>query len=73
MAKRVTAKKNGLDAIIVGGGPGGLAIGTLLAKEGVSSAIIEKAPALGGGFALLISTVAAWIVRFIFSRQCQAL
>ncbi|MEE8373582.1 MAG: NAD(P)-binding protein [Dehalococcoidia bacterium] len=38
------------DVIIVGGGPGGLAIGCLLAKEGVSSAIIEKDPALGGRY-----------------------
>ncbi len=38
------------DVIIVGGGPGGLAIGCLLAKEGISSAIIEKGPALGGRF-----------------------
>ncbi|UCC60245.1 MAG: NAD(P)-binding protein [Dehalococcoidia bacterium] len=42
--------KKEYDAIIVGGGPGGLAIGCLLAKEGVSAAIIEKDPALGGRF-----------------------
>ena len=38
------------DTIIVGGGPGGLAIGCLLAKEGISSAIIEKDPVLGGRY-----------------------
>jgi len=38
------------DAIIVGGGPGGLSIGSMLAKEGVSSAIIEKEPTLGGRY-----------------------
>ena len=40
--------KKDFDVIIVGGGPGGLAAGCLLAKEGVKSAIIERAPALGG-------------------------
>ena len=40
--------KKDFDVVIVGGGPGGLAIGCKLAKEGISSAIIEKAPALGG-------------------------
>jgi len=38
------------DVIIVGGGPGGLSIGSLLAQEGVSSGIIEKAPVLGGRY-----------------------
>ena len=44
----MTTKKGSLskgkdfDVIIIGGGPGGLAIGCMLAKEGVSSAIIEK-------------------------------
>lgn len=38
------------DVIIVGGGPGGLSIGSLLAREGVSSVIIEKEPALGGRY-----------------------
>lgn len=47
--KRLPGKKD-FDVIIVGGGPGGLAVGCLLAKEGVKSAIIERAPALGGRF-----------------------
>jgi hypothetical protein len=38
------------DVIILGGGPGGLSIGCLLAKEGIKSAIVEKAPALGGRY-----------------------
>lgn len=38
------------DVVIIGGGPGGLSIGTLLAKEGVSSVIIEKDPKPGGRF-----------------------
>ncbi|TET75830.1 MAG: NAD(P)/FAD-dependent oxidoreductase, partial [Dehalococcoidia bacterium] len=38
------------DVIIIGGGPGGLAIGSLLAREGVSSAIMEKDPVLGGRY-----------------------
>ncbi|GAG15496.1 unnamed protein product, partial [marine sediment metagenome] len=42
--------KREFDAIIVGGGPGGLAIGSLLAREGVSSAIIEKDAVLGGRY-----------------------
>ena len=50
MGKKSTAGKKDFDVIIVGGGPGGLAIGCLLAKEGVKSAIIERAPALGGRF-----------------------
>lgn len=41
-------KKKNYDVIIIGGGPGGLAAGTMLAKEGVSSVIIEKDPVLGG-------------------------
>ena len=40
--------KKEYDVAIIGGGPGGLAIGSLLAREGISSVIIEKAPALGG-------------------------
>jgi phytoene dehydrogenase-like protein len=42
--------KKDFDVIIVGGGPGGLAAGCLLAKEGVKSAIIERGTALGGRF-----------------------
>jgi hypothetical protein len=38
------------DVVIVGGGPGGLAVGCLLAREGLSTAIIEKDPAPGGRF-----------------------
>ena len=41
---------NRFDVLIVGGGPGGLTIGSLLAKEGISSAIIEREPALGGRY-----------------------
>lgn len=43
-------KKNNYDVIIIGGGPGGLSVGTLLAKKGISSIIIEKAPVPGGRF-----------------------
>jgi phytoene dehydrogenase-like protein len=50
MAKKGIAKGKDFDVIIVGGGPGGLAVGCLLAKKGVKSAIIERAPALGGRF-----------------------
>jgi len=42
--------KRDFDVIIIGGGPGGLAIGSLLAREGVSSAIIEKDAVLGGRY-----------------------
>ena len=42
--------KKDFDVIIVGGGPGGLTIGSLLAKEGISPAILEKEPALGGRY-----------------------
>ncbi|MGB2856621.1 MAG: FAD/NAD(P)-binding protein, partial [Dehalococcoidia bacterium] len=42
--------KKDYDVVIVGGGPGGLAVGCLLAKEGVSTAIIEKDPVLGGRY-----------------------
>ncbi len=41
---------NRFDALIIGGGPGGLTIGSLLAKEGLSSAIIEREPNLGGRY-----------------------
>jgi len=42
--------KRDFDVIIVGGGPGGLSIGSLLAREGIASAIIEKEPTLGGRY-----------------------
>lgn len=38
------------EVLIIGGGPGGLTIGSLLAKEGISSAIIEREPNLGGRY-----------------------
>lgn len=38
------------EVLIVGGGPGGLTIGSLLAKEGISSAILEREPDLGGRY-----------------------
>lgn len=38
------------DVLIIGGGPGGLTIGSLLAREGISSAIIETQPDLGGRY-----------------------
>ena len=42
--------KSKFDVIIVGGGPGGLSIGSLLAREGVSSAILEREATLGGRY-----------------------
>lgn len=42
--------KSDFDVIIIGGGPGGLAIGSLLAREGVDSVIIEKDPVVGGRY-----------------------
>jgi phytoene dehydrogenase-like protein len=50
MAKRGIAKGKDFDAIIIGGGPGGLAVGCMLAHEGVSSAIVEKDSTLGGRY-----------------------
>jgi len=38
------------DAIVIGGGPGGLAIGSLLSKKGLKTAVIEKNPWLGGRY-----------------------
>jgi len=42
--------QNKFDVLIIGGGPGGLTIGSLLAREGISSAIIEREPDLGGRY-----------------------
>lgn len=42
--------KREFDVVIAGGGPGGLAAACLLAKEGVSTAIIEKDPVPGGRY-----------------------
>jgi len=42
--------KTDFDVVIAGGGPGGLAAGCLLAKEGLSTAIIEKDPVPGGRY-----------------------
>ena len=36
------------DALVIGGGPGGLAIGGLLARRGLKTAVLEQAPWLGG-------------------------
>ena len=36
------------EAIVIGGGPGGLAIGSLLSKRGLKVAVLEKNPWLGG-------------------------
>jgi len=49
MAKGKAGRKD-FDVVIIGGGPGGLAVGCLLAKEGIESVIVEKGPALGGRF-----------------------
>ena len=38
------------EAIVVGGGPGGLAIGALLSKRGLKTAVLEKNPWLGGRY-----------------------
>jgi len=50
MGDRVLADKKDFDVIIIGGGPGGLAVGSMLAHEGASSAIIERSPSLGGRY-----------------------
>ena len=42
--------KTKYDVAIVGGGPGGLSIGSLLAKKGISSVILEKAATVGGRY-----------------------
>ena len=46
--------RNKFDVLIIGGGPGGLTIGSLLAKDGVKSAIIEKEPNLGGRYRSIV-------------------
>ena len=38
------------DAIVIGGGPGGLSIGALLANRGLKTAVLEKNPWLGGRY-----------------------
>ena len=38
------------DAVVIGGGPGGLSIGSLLAKRGLKTAVLERNPWLGGRF-----------------------
>ncbi len=50
MANGSRDKGKDFDVLIVGGGPGGLSIGSLLAKEGISSAILEREPTLGGRY-----------------------
>jgi len=50
MGTKALAGKKHFDVIIIGGGPGGLAAGSMLAHEGVSSAIIERDPSLGGRY-----------------------
>ena len=42
--------QNRFDVLIIGGGPGGLTIGSLLSREGISSAIVEREPELGGRY-----------------------
>ena len=36
------------DAVIIGGGPGGTALGAILARRGLQCLLLEAAPALGG-------------------------
>jgi len=48
--KGTLSKGKGYDVIIIGGGPGGLAVGSMLAREGVSSVIIEKNSTVGGRY-----------------------
>lgn len=43
------ARRDGLDAVVVGGGPNGLAAGIALARAGRAVRIIEGAPTVGGG------------------------
>ena len=67
--------KKDFDVIILGGGPGGLAIGSLLAREGVKSAIIEKTPALGGRYRSVdfhgcrVDCATHFIVSLVGSRE----
>ena len=50
MNKGSLSKGKDFDVVIIGGSPGGLAVGCLLAREGLSTAIIEKDSAPGGRF-----------------------
>jgi len=43
-------KGKDFDVIIIGGGPGGLAVGSMLSREGVSSVIVEKNSTVGGRY-----------------------
>jgi phytoene dehydrogenase-like protein len=45
----VTSSSEALDAVVVGGGPNGLAAAIALAREGRSVRLIEAAPTVGGG------------------------
>jgi len=42
--------KKKYDAIIIGGGPGGLTIASLLVREGLTTVLLEKTPYLGGRY-----------------------
>ena len=42
------------DAIVVGGGPGGLGVGALLSKRGLKTAVLERNPWLGGRFRSIV-------------------
>jgi hypothetical protein len=44
------SRRKDFDVIIAGGGPGGLAVGSMLAREGVSSVIMERNSTVGGRY-----------------------